>query len=336
MPGSIAAPAALKVSVCVISFNHEAYIAKCLDSIVNQKTGFEFEVIVRDDGSADNTSALIKRYSDKYPTIFRVLDGSKNLGAVANLLATLSHARGAYVAICEGDDYWIDDLKLEKQAAALDQDPRCSFTAHPCRIHDEYGLGQIEFFKSSGSIRFDAGDILKVAGQFAPTASYMFRREIIETFPDWFLHGPVADFLVEMYAVAYGYGLYLPDVMCAYRRNVTNSWSSLHGLTQTENTSEYLLQMIACLDRLKSNSTFTNLDFSIKRASCNFLLSVVYLLSRNFAQFARFISLSYEDCSSLSRKQYILYKTRSVPPLAYFLCRLFNSVRRSFSIASRP
>ena len=104
----------IKISVCVIAYNHELYIAQCLQSIIDQRCSFNFEIVVRDDCSQDNTLEIIKDFKVKYPDIVRLIEATENLGANKNILAVFSAAKGEFLALCEGDDYWLDDEKLAK------------------------------------------------------------------------------------------------------------------------------------------------------------------------------------------------------------------------------
>lgn len=309
----------VKVSVCVISYNHERYIQDCLEGILRQKTNFRFEIVVRDDFSNDQTAELLKNYAVANPDFVTLIDASNNIGANSNLLETFSHAHGTYVAICEGDDYWIDDLKLQKQVEIMEQNPTCTFTAHPCRVHDQHGLGEKAFAKSSQLMKFNGSDVLLVSGQYAPTASYMFRKTAIENMPDWFADGPVGDFFLEMYGMRAGFGLYLPDAMSAYRTFSSNSWSTKYNEQQLGNMIDFSSKMIRCLSRMQDEPEFTGLDFSSKRAAIYFNMAIGHLLSSQYDDFSRAISNSHTEVPNLSVTQSLLYRLRTLPRLAHFL-----------------
>lgn len=111
----------VKVSVCVITYNHVNYIGQCLESILNQKTNFTFEIIVADDASTDGTAQVVKKYASKHPDIIKPIFHEKNVGVYKNYKNAHSKAIGTYVAHCDGDDYWYED-KLEKQVRVMDSD----------------------------------------------------------------------------------------------------------------------------------------------------------------------------------------------------------------------
>lgn len=112
-----------KVSVCVISYNQEAYIKNCLDSILSQNTKFDVEVVVGEDCSTDDTATILSQMALSNKNI-RVLDNTKNLGVLPNFIRTLKSCNGKYIAFCEGDDYWIDENKIQKQVDFLEENPQ--------------------------------------------------------------------------------------------------------------------------------------------------------------------------------------------------------------------
>lgn len=107
------------LSVLIISYNHEQYIEQTLDSVISQKTTFPFEIVIGDDASPDKTRAICLKYAEKYPNLIRVMPKTKNLGVVPNYIRTLKACEGQYIAHLDGDDYWIDPLKLQKQVDKL-------------------------------------------------------------------------------------------------------------------------------------------------------------------------------------------------------------------------
>ena len=114
------------VSICCLAYNHEAYIRQCLDGFMMQKTTFPIEILIHDDASTDNTADIIREYEKKYPTIIKPIyqvENQYSKGVRVGVVYNLSRVRGKYVALCEGDDYWIDPLKLQKQVDFLEGHP---------------------------------------------------------------------------------------------------------------------------------------------------------------------------------------------------------------------
>lgn len=108
------------VSVWMITYNHEQFIAEAIESVLMQKTNFRFELVIGEDGSTDGTADIIKKYSDNYPDIIRARFNKPNIGMIPNMIKTLEECTGKYIAMLEGDDYWIDQLKLQKQIEFLE------------------------------------------------------------------------------------------------------------------------------------------------------------------------------------------------------------------------
>jgi glycosyltransferase involved in cell wall biosynthesis len=203
------------VSVVSITYNHAAYIRETLDSFVAQKTDFPVEFIVADDASTDATPAIIQEYADRYPHLFRPFLRPKNLGIHGNLTDALSAACGEYIALCEGDDFWIDPLKLSKQVAFLDQYPETAVCFHPVRVIWEDGRKASEF--PPVDWRCDLSVESLIRRKFIQTNSVMYRRlprydDIpADVMPlDWYLHvrhGASGDIAM------------LPETMAVYRRH---------------------------------------------------------------------------------------------------------------------
>lgn len=112
-----------KVSVVIATYNQERFLTHTLESVVNQKVEFDFEVLVGDDCSSDNTAAIVRKYAEQYPDIIVPFIREKNLGMAGNVMDLTLRAKGEYIAFIEGDDYWIDDEKLKKQVDFLDNHP---------------------------------------------------------------------------------------------------------------------------------------------------------------------------------------------------------------------
>src|SRR3954467_10474897 len=112
-----------KVSVAMITYNHEAFIAQAVESVMMQETGFPYELVISDDCSSDRTRQLAREFQRRYPDRIRLLLPETNLGMMNNFVQTLRACTGDYIALLEGDDYWLDAAKLEKQARLLDAPP---------------------------------------------------------------------------------------------------------------------------------------------------------------------------------------------------------------------
>ncbi|OQX73022.1 MAG: hypothetical protein B6D61_13025 [Bacteroidetes bacterium 4484_249] len=125
------------VSVCMITYNHEPFIARTIESVLSQKTDFPFEVVIGEDFSTDGTRKICKKYQERYPQIIKLLNSDKNLGVNQNLIRTLKSCKGKYIATLEGDDYWTDPLKLQKQVDLLETHSKYNLCFTNCSVVDE-------------------------------------------------------------------------------------------------------------------------------------------------------------------------------------------------------
>lgn len=165
----------LIVSVCVISYKHEEFIASCIDGILAQKTSFPFEVLISDDASPDRTHEIIKSYVAKYPTIIRDISKEKNIGSVKNFYTTLLNANGNYIAICEGDDYWSDPLKLQKQIDFLEHNSEYGMTYARAKL---YNNSLKKFYKNANGGKINSFKEIFVHGSRVTTLTSCFRKEL--------------------------------------------------------------------------------------------------------------------------------------------------------------
>lgn len=167
----------MNISACVITYNQENYIKKCLEGAINQKTSYSYEIIIGDDCSTDNTRRICEEYSNKYPGLIKLLPKEPNLGMIANWIRTMSNCRGEYISICEGDDYWTDPYKLQKQANFLEANPNTVLCAHSIFM-DIKGLICYDVFrKKYKNVCFFNKEDFKNGNPIA-TVSTMFRNNI--------------------------------------------------------------------------------------------------------------------------------------------------------------
>ena len=130
----------IKLSVCFITYNHEPYLRQSLDAVLAQKTDFDFEIVVGEDCSTDNTRAILLEYKEKYPEKFNLLFREKNLGRpTLNVYQTSMECKGDYIAYLEGDDYWTDENKLQKQVDFLENNPEYMGCTHTCKVVGKNG-----------------------------------------------------------------------------------------------------------------------------------------------------------------------------------------------------
>ncbi|MGB9152475.1 MAG: glycosyltransferase [Alphaproteobacteria bacterium] len=143
-----------RLSICVATYNHEKYIAEALESFLQQKTNFSFQIIIGDDASTDSTPQILREYATKYPDIIKPILREKNISPIKNSLDIYSRAKTEFVAICDGDDFWTNKNKLQRQVDYLDVHPECAITYHKtCIRYADGSHDDIEY--PSPTKRFD-------------------------------------------------------------------------------------------------------------------------------------------------------------------------------------
>lgn len=218
----------MKVSVSLVTFNHERFVAQALDGILMQRTDFDFEVIVGDDCSTDGTRRVIEEYRARFPDRIRTVNPERNLGDAGRpmFVETVRHCTGDYIAMLDGDDYWTAPDKLQRQADYLDAHSECSLCYHDAEIVSEGPeLPRWEFIAPQVPDFLTAEDLLWSCP--IPACSGMIRREVVEDFPAWFFSGPWADIALYLMAAEHGKIGLIREKMGAYRVHPGSVWSSL-------------------------------------------------------------------------------------------------------------
>ena len=213
------------VTVVCLTYNHEKWIDKCLESILQQKTTFNFKVIVHDDCSTDGTADKLLHYR-KYDNVELILSSVNKFGLGLRGLDILKslNLKGE-IALCEGDDYWLDSSKLQKQYDVMRMNPDISLVVHDCLI-DEGQSNLRKWIVNKGRPHFNLSDVLCTYGQFAPTASYYLSHKVLTNLPDdWKDHSSSGDSMIEILAMRLGKGYHISEYMSVYRYNVIGSWT---------------------------------------------------------------------------------------------------------------
>jgi glycosyltransferase involved in cell wall biosynthesis len=202
------------VSVRVVTYNHEAYITQCIEGILMQKTDFPFEVIIGEDCSKDRTREIVVAYQKKYPDKITALLPEQNLGPARNNLQVYQTCQGKYHAWCEGDDYWIDPLKLQKQVDLMEAQPAISLCFHNAFMWNRRSAVTRLYFEKPVKeiLDFDAACQINI-----PTASVLARSEILATLPEWRLKVWCSDVVFRLWCAHHGNLGYIDDIMSVYR-----------------------------------------------------------------------------------------------------------------------
>lgn len=261
------------VSICCVTFNHEAYIAKAIDSFLMQKTTFPYEILVHDDASTDRTPEILRAYEARFPELLKVIYQTENQYSQGRHVSQfiLEQASGKYIAVCEGDDFWTDPEKLQRQVEHMEGNPGTTLCVHAASHVDNTGRTlESRVRPSSRSRYFSAEEVIEGGGGLFPTNSYLYPVRYATERPDYYYRAHIGDYPLAIYLATEGDVYYIDRPMSAYRVGVAGSWtarllSSPKKLSDHFQKTELLLDAVneanghryeAAIDRTKRRNRF--------------------------------------------------------------------------------
>lgn len=218
------------VSICCITYNQVDYIAQALESFLMQKTNFEYEILIHDDASTDGTSQIIKEYERKYPNIIKPIyqvENQYSKGVKILYEYNFKRAKGKYIALCEGDDYWTDEYKLQKQVDYMESNPDCTLCVHSVEkvnAIDGRKIGEIRPYKLN--CKCSVEDFIIGGGMYIGTNSILFPEKLFRNPPRSYLDCSVGDYPMQIFLGSKGYIYYFDENMASYRVCAKNSWTA--------------------------------------------------------------------------------------------------------------
>jgi glycosyltransferase involved in cell wall biosynthesis len=228
------------VSVVCTSFNHEAYIDDAIKGFLIQRTTFPFEIVIHDDASTDRTADKIRVFERQYPNIIKCVYQKENQYSKGRrpLLHTFQISSGKYIAICDGDDFWISETKLQLQCEAMIERPDINICLHSAYAEaNETGREYTAFgFVSNAPAVLPAAQVIRGRGGFCATASIMITSAFAKNLPSWLEKAPVLDLFIQGLGAFASGALYVPDILCVYRLRTANSWTSRLAATYISRT----------------------------------------------------------------------------------------------------
>lgn len=252
------------VSICCITYNHENYIRDAIEGFLMQKTTFPIEILIHDDASTDKTADIIREYEKKHPDIIKPIYQKENQyskGVKINQEFNFPRAQGKYIALCEGDDYWTDPLKLQKQVDFMEENKDCSMCFHRSKIelfnnHKNIVKNQKlgEYSKNHNQTFFPKNKFFYEGGSSAPTASMIFKSKYIQSLPEWYFNSPVGDTPLKLILSQKGKIGFLNDVMAIRRIGLPGSWND-RVRDGKEEEIKYLNGMIKMLIKFNKHSS---------------------------------------------------------------------------------
>ena len=220
------------VSICCLTYNHAPYIRKCLDGFLIQQVNFPIEIIVHDDASTDGTQDILRNYKEKHPDLFHLILQTENQYSKGKQVAMeflFPKVKGKYMAFCEGDDYWTDSHKLQKQVDFLEAHPDHSLCCHATRQYIQQ-TGELSKWKlpkqvEGRSFSFTCRDWTYYGWFFWPL-SVVFRKSCLDVY---FLSSfPLCRDVHTFYSLLrHGKGYFMDECMSVYRRHDSGVWSGI-------------------------------------------------------------------------------------------------------------
>lgn len=247
------------LSVALITYNQEDFIAEAIEGMVNQQTNFPFEIVIGEDCSTDRTRSICEQYFEQYPNLIRLTFPENNLGMMGNWIHTIQSCEGKYIAICEGDDYWIDTHKLQKQVDFLEANSDFSLCATAAKRHYYGNFYDVPIVKDV----LTTEDLLEEDWGIM-TATIVFRKSAL-TITDWFHSVKNGDYALQLLVSLKGKLKCLPDLTSVYRQHPGGVSNSLTAYKQ----ASWLIYLLSEFNAYTDNKYFANIRQKVKRIYAN-------------------------------------------------------------------
>lgn len=239
------------VSVCMITYGHEKYIEEAINSILMQQCDFEIELLLANDCSPDTTDEIVQNIINTHPKgyLIRYIKHQKNIGMMPNFIFALQQCKGKYVALCEGDDYWTDPMKLQKQIEFLEKNDDFVLTFHNALIHNNFTNTKYPFLENYNVDEFEVSHIFD--RWIIPTASMVYRNNFTTDFPDFFTQATHGDLALQLYLSKFGKFKAFKDIYSVYRINESSVTASSFSSFNKNNKHIHQLRLIDSYFELK-------------------------------------------------------------------------------------
>lgn len=247
----------IMVSVNCITYNHESYIAEAIDSFLMQETGFNYEILIHDDASTDKTAEIIREYEKKYPDIIKPIYQTENQYSKGGDVDELNTERavGKYIALCEGDDFWTDSHKLQKQVEYLEAHSECTMCAHAAYAVNVMGKKEKNIRPSIGNKNFTIEEIIEGGGGLFATNSIMYPTLLDRNKPSFYKTAPVGDYPLAVHLALKGTVYYIDEFMSAYRKGDSGSWTN-REMTNLNNKIKHLEEISKMLEEINQYTDY--------------------------------------------------------------------------------
>lgn len=307
----------IKVSICCVTFNQEDYIKDALDSFLMQKTNFKYEIIIHDDASTDNTVRILKSYKQKYPDMIKLILQKNNQYSLGKEVYpnTFNIAKGKYIAICDGDDYWTDENKLQIQVDYMESNENCTLCAHSFNYVDKNRSIIESVNRYKHNTRCSERDIIIGDGGFFATSSLMIPAKILKDLPEYYYNCTVGDYPMQLYAMSKGEAHYISKNMSDYRINSNGSWTSnIYSGTEDEVKVRLIKHSKSMIKMLESFNKSTDYKYrDIVNEMINRFEIDIYLLNGDYSILKQKRSRQYIK-EKLNKKRKLIFLLRAYFP----------------------
>jgi glycosyltransferase involved in cell wall biosynthesis len=316
-----------KVSVAMITYNHENFIAQAIRSVLMQDIDFPIELVVGEDCSTDGTRNIVKELAEKHPNKIKTLLRDKNLGGCENFRQVTAACSGEYIAILEGDDYWTSPNKLQRQVDFLESHPEYAICFHNViRVCEDRSKEPQNYCPVNQKIISTLKDL--IVENFIPTCSVMFRRGLYSEFPDWCYNLAMGDWPLHIFNAQHGKIRYLNEVMGVYRVHSGGVWSSMKDIQRCKET-------IMMLDYLNAYPHFQyERQIKITKSVWYYKLAATYANSGDVVNARTYLKKSFMECAFNNRIPGIRRSKMLLRLHIPALYRLGKTLKRSIRLAA--
>jgi len=335
------------VSEVCITYNHEKFISQAIESFLSQKTSFKFEIVIHDDCSNDQTSQIIKNFKMLYPDTIKIISQTVNQFSKGKRVYPIAfdYCKGEYLALCDGDDYWVSNKKLQLQVEALQVNKSLDLCFHdafnlfPNGKFKNFNSGfnriylsniklffqklKLTFFHNKSNYRVvSAEKVIEMGGEFAHTGSLLIRSSALNDLPNFIRTAPVSDYYLQIISSVRGGAIYINKSMSVYRMHSSGvSWSS--SMNNLHKRKKWLIETVKTNEMLDEYYEYRfNKSFNFINSSCYCNMSLFYLLNGMFDEYSNLIQVS-RNFDNQTNKVYCLF-IYWAKPLNWIFLRLIN------------
>lgn len=292
----------LKVTIVTTTYNQEKYIGQAIEGMIMQKTKFPFKILISNDCSTDNTKKVLEKYKEKYPEKIQIINNTKNLGAIENFFNTLSKVKDTeYVALCDGDDFWTDENKLQKQIDFLDKNKEFNICFHKSKMFYEKEEKRTKIIPQDIKLVTTIEDLVKE--NYIVANSVVYRWKFNEKNLSDNIHKNIVpgDYYLHLLHAQDGKIRMLDEVMSAYRRHNEGIWWSEDSKNRELFTMSYGERFLNFFDEAEKNIKLPEKSFEAQRKAIIYDIIVTYVKNNKIEEIFKLMKSKndkriYKEC----------------------------------------